>query len=40
MTLLLPASRLPDAAVWIEKNPDLDIVIDHMADIPAGNAKQ
>ena len=27
MTLLLPASRLPDAAVWIEKNPGLDVVI-------------
>jgi predicted TIM-barrel fold metal-dependent hydrolase len=40
MTLLLPASRLPDAAVWIEKNPDLDVVIDHMADIPAGDTKQ
>lgn len=40
MTLLLPASRLPDTAVWIEKNPDLDVVIDHMADVSAGDAKQ
>lgn len=39
MTLLLPASRLPDAPVWIEKNPDLDVVIDHMADVPAGDIK-
>lgn len=40
MTLLLPASRLLDASVWIERNPDLDVVIDHMADIPAGDTKQ
>lgn len=40
MTLLLPASRLPDTAVWIEKNPDLDVVIDHMADVPAQDSKQ
>lgn len=40
MTLLLPASRLTDAAVWIEKNPELNVVIDHMADIFAGDAKQ
>lgn len=40
MTLLLPASRLPDVAPWIEKNPDLTVVIDHMADVPAGDLKQ
>lgn len=40
MTLLLPASRLTDVTVWIEKNPDLDVVIDHMADIFAGDTKQ
>ncbi len=40
MTLLLPASRLPDVAPWIEKNPDLTVVIDHMADIPAGDRQQ
>ena len=33
MTLLLHASRLPDVIPWIEKNPDLNIVIDHMADV-------
>lgn len=40
MTLLLPASRLPDAAPWIEKNPELTVVIDHMADVPADDPKQ
>jgi len=40
MTLLLPASRLPDAGVWIERYPDLDVVIDHMADVPSGDTKQ
>lgn len=40
MTLLLPASRLPDVTPWIEKNPDLTVVIDHMADIPAGDHQQ
>jgi L-fuconolactonase len=39
MTLLLPASRLPDAAVWIDRNPDLKVVIDHMADVPAGDVE-
>jgi len=39
MTLLLPASRLPDAALWIEKNPELDVVIDHMADVSPDNLK-
>ena len=39
MTLLLPASRLPDVMPWIERNPDLDVVIDHMADVPADDPK-
>ena len=34
MTLLLPVSRLPDVDPLIEANPDLDVVIDHMADCP------
>jgi predicted TIM-barrel fold metal-dependent hydrolase len=34
MTLLLPTSRLPDAARLIENYPALDVVIDHMADCP------
>jgi predicted TIM-barrel fold metal-dependent hydrolase len=40
MTLLLPASRLPAVAPWIEKNPELTVVIDHMSDVPADDAKQ
>jgi len=39
MTLLLPASRLPDVMPWIEKNPGLDVVIDHMADVPPDDPK-
>jgi len=34
MTLLAPASRMPDAARLIEKFPGLTVVIDHMADCP------
>lgn len=34
MTLLLPASRLPDLHPLLEANPDLQVVIDHMADTP------
>ncbi len=34
MTLLAPASRMPDAAKLIEAHPDLTVVIDHMADSP------
>jgi predicted TIM-barrel fold metal-dependent hydrolase len=34
MTILTPASRLPDLAPLIEANPDLPVVIDHMADCP------
>jgi len=32
MTLLLPVTRLPDVTQWIETNPELNVVIDHMAD--------
>ncbi|HXC95643.1 MAG TPA: amidohydrolase family protein [Edaphobacter sp.] len=34
MTILAPITRMPDLALLIEKNPDLTIVIDHMADCP------
>ncbi len=34
MTLLIPAVRLPDIVPLIEDNPDLTVVIDHMADTP------
>ena len=34
MTLLLPATRVPDAAKLIDQFPDLTVVIDHQADVP------
>jgi len=34
MTILAPATRLPDLVPLIEANPGLDVVIDHMADCP------
>jgi predicted TIM-barrel fold metal-dependent hydrolase len=34
MTLLIPVTRLPDIHPLIETNPDLQVVIDHMADCP------
>lgn len=34
MTILAPATRLPDLVPLIEANPELDLVIDHMADCP------
>jgi predicted TIM-barrel fold metal-dependent hydrolase len=34
MTLLIPVTRLPDLHRLIEANPDLQVVIDHMADSP------
>jgi L-fuconolactonase len=34
MTLLLPAARLTDVVPLIEANPELTVVIDHMADCP------
>ena len=39
MTILTPISRMPDIAALAEKFPDLTIVIDHMADCPAGPAR-
>lgn len=34
MTILAPVSRMPDLIPLIEQNPDLTVVIDHMADCP------
>lgn len=34
MTLLVPATRLADLVPLIESNPELTVVIDHMADCP------
>jgi predicted TIM-barrel fold metal-dependent hydrolase len=34
MTILTPVTRLPDLVPLIEQNPDLIVVIDHMADCP------
>lgn len=36
MTLLIPVTRLPELHPLIEANPDLHVVIDHMADCPLG----
>ena len=37
---LLPATRLPDLHSLIEANPDLQVVIDHMADSPLDQPEQ
>jgi hypothetical protein len=34
MTVLTPVTRLPDLVPLIEQNPELIVVIDHMADCP------
>ncbi|MDP9169119.1 MAG: amidohydrolase [Acidobacteriota bacterium] len=34
MSVLAPVARIPEVAALIEKFPDLDVVIDHMADCP------
>ena len=34
MTVLAPVTRLPDLVPLIEQNPELIVVIDHMADCP------
>jgi L-fuconolactonase len=39
MTLLLPAARIPDIEPLIQENPELQVVIDHMADIPPAHPK-
>lgn len=40
MTLLIPVTRLPEVHPLIEANPDLQIVIDHMADSPLDHPEQ
>ncbi len=40
MTLLTSTSRLPDAAKLISQYPDLDVVIDHMADCPINRREE
>jgi predicted TIM-barrel fold metal-dependent hydrolase len=40
MTLLIPVSRLPDLVPLIERNPELTVVIDHMADCPVDRPDQ
>jgi predicted TIM-barrel fold metal-dependent hydrolase len=40
MTLLIPVTRLPELHPLIEANPDLQVVIDHMADCPLGHPEQ
>jgi len=40
MTLLIPVTRLPEVHPLIEANPDLTVVIDHMADSPLDHPEQ
>ena len=40
MTLLIPVTRLPQMHSLIEANPDLQVVIDHMADCPLNHPEQ
>jgi predicted TIM-barrel fold metal-dependent hydrolase len=40
MTLLIPATRIPDVRPLIEANPDLQVVIDHMDDTPLDHPEQ
>jgi L-fuconolactonase len=40
MTLLAPATRLPEIARLIDRYPDLTVVIDHMADTPLDQPEQ
>jgi len=40
MTILTPVTRLPDLAPLIEQNPELTVVIDHMADSPLDEPKK
>ena len=40
MTILSPVTRLPDLVPLIEQNPDLNVVIDHMADWPLDHPEQ
>jgi L-fuconolactonase len=38
MLILAKPSRLPDLAVLLDRRPELDVVIDHMADCSPDNA--
>lgn len=40
MTLLMPTSRIPDAATLVERFPALTVVVDHMADCPVDHPEQ
>jgi L-fuconolactonase len=40
MTLLIPVTRIPEVHPLIEANPDLQVVIDHMADSPLDHPEQ
>jgi len=40
MTILAPVTRMPDLAPLIEQHPDLNVVIDHMADCPLDHPDQ
>ncbi len=40
MTLLTSTTRLPDVANLIQNYPDLDVVIDHMADCPPNSREE
>jgi L-fuconolactonase len=40
MTILAPVTRLPDLEPLIQQNPDLTVVIDHMADCPLDQPDQ
>jgi predicted TIM-barrel fold metal-dependent hydrolase len=40
MTILAPVTRMPDLVPLIEQNPDLTVVIDHMADSPLDHPEQ
>jgi L-fuconolactonase len=40
MTVLAPVTRMPDLMPLIEANPELTVVIDHMADCPLGEPEK
>jgi predicted TIM-barrel fold metal-dependent hydrolase len=40
MTILAPVTRMPDLMPLIEQNPDLTVVVDHMADSPLDHPEQ
>jgi L-fuconolactonase len=40
MTVLAPATRLPEITKLIDQHPDLTVVIDHMADAPLAEPEQ